>query len=146
MSKALSVILPKGRPAFRRTMRDAEGKPLKDDRGSERVLNFAPGHVVDLSAEEVEAVRDDIGPALQIAKLDEKEKPAPKPDGEATRKFQEETQKLREKQAKERAAEKPEFVTVAVPAGSPAGIAARQQAATARAAQPRRGDLESKDK
>jgi hypothetical protein len=142
MSGKTSVILPKGRPDFRRTMRDENGTPIKDDAGNERVLKFSGGQVVELTAEELEAVRDDIGPALQIAKIDKEEKPVPKPDGEATRKFVEETRKMRQKEAAERAAEKPEVVLVPVPAGSVAGVQAR----TAKVAQPMKPASHDKDK
>lgn len=124
-----SVILPKGRPDFRRTMRDADGKVIKDKDGNDRVLMFPAGSPVELDADELEAVRDDIGPALQIAKVDEKQKPAHKADGEATRKFVEETKKLRAKQQEERNAAKADDAparAVARPAMAPAPVKAAE--------------------
>lgn len=40
-----------------------------------RLLEFTPGEPVELSAAEVEALRTDIGPALQPVEFDEKARP-----------------------------------------------------------------------
>lgn len=104
--KKVSVILPPGRAQFRRVIRGEDGKALLDKGGAERVLLFNPGQVVELTAEEVEAVRDDIGNTLYIAKADKDAKPVAKPDGNATRKFAEETKELRAMQQAERNAAK----------------------------------------
>ncbi|WP_145219068.1 hypothetical protein [Planctomycetes bacterium TBK1r] len=53
---------PQKRSPFRRSVRDAEGNIL-------RTMEFAPGEVVRLTGDDLEAVRHDIGGALVIAKL-----------------------------------------------------------------------------
>lgn len=102
MSKT-SVILPAGRGEFHRTIRK-DGEPVLDKDGKPRVLTFQPGQPVELTPEELEAVRDDIGPALHIAKLDDEAKPVAKADGEATAKFVQATKDLRAKAAADKAA------------------------------------------
>lgn len=114
MSKTL-VILPQGRAQFRRVVRDENGKALLDKAGNERVLLFSPGQALELNDEELESVRDDIGTTLHIAKHGDKEKPAAKPDGNASRKFAEETKKLRAEQQAKRDAEKAETVQPVAP-------------------------------
>lgn len=55
---------------FRRTITTGKkGKEVK------RLLEFTPGEPVELSAAEVEALRSDIGPALQPVEFDEKARP-----------------------------------------------------------------------
>lgn len=55
---------------FRRTITTGKkGKEVK------RLLEFTPGEPVELSAAEVEALRTDIGPALQPVEFDEKARP-----------------------------------------------------------------------
>lgn len=111
-TKKTTVILPSGWPGgqFRRTMRtttvDKAGRQIvsvvKDDNGNDRVLNFQAGKAVELSAEELEAVRGDVGPVLHIAKVVDTSKPeniVAKPDSIATKAFVEETAKLRSKEA-----------------------------------------------
>ena len=101
MTKKTSVMLARGWPGeFRRTVRDSEGNALNDEAGNPRILSFSPGQPVELAADELEAVRDDVGKSLHIAKLDEG-KPVAKPDSDATAKFVEETRKLREQEASE---------------------------------------------
>lgn len=66
-----SVMLKKTWPAnFRRTI--TTGKKGKE---TKRVLEFRPGVPVELTAAEVEAVRADIGVALQPIEFDEKARP-----------------------------------------------------------------------
>jgi hypothetical protein len=98
-----TVILGRGWAGqFRRTVRDKDGNVLKDEAGADRVLTFNPGEVRELSGDELEAVRDDIGKALHIAKTDEQSQPVAKPDAEATAKFVEETKNLRAQQLEAR--------------------------------------------
>lgn len=74
--------------------------------GKPRVLTFRGGEVVELTPEEVEAVRTDIGPALKLAAVKtikgDGDKPSQtialaKVDTEATERFVEQTQKLAER-------------------------------------------------
>lgn len=89
--KKLTVMLPGPRgAAFHRSVRK-DGEVV-------RVLTFNAGHGVELTAEEVEAVRDDIGNVLHIAKEIEG-KPAVKPDAAATAAFVKETADLKAKSA-----------------------------------------------
>ena len=91
-AKKTSVMLAGGWPGpFRRT--------VKSDKGESRVLTFEPGQVVELSSEELEAVRDDVGKSLHIAAYEKDAKPVAKPDRKATEAFVEETAKMREKEA-----------------------------------------------
>ena len=65
------VMLKKNWPAnFRRTI--ANGKKGKE---TKRVLEFTPGVPVELTAAEVDALRSDIGVALQPVEFDEKARP-----------------------------------------------------------------------
>ena len=105
MSKKTGVMLPT-RGQFRRTVRK-DGKPVLDDAGNPRVLTFSSGQPVELTAEELEAVRDDIGNVLRIVKM-EGGKPTPKVDGKATALFQKETADMRARGAeKSKPAPKP---------------------------------------
>lgn len=55
------VMLRKDWPGkFRRVLRDAEGKPLTDDDGQERVLVFEPGDAIELTDDEYAAVMADV--------------------------------------------------------------------------------------
>lgn len=66
-----SVMLKKNWPGkFRRTI--TIGKKGKE---TKRVLEFVPGVPVELTAAEIEAVRPDIGVALQPIEFDEKARP-----------------------------------------------------------------------
>lgn len=66
-----SVMLKKNWPGnFRRTI--TTGKKGKE---TKRVLVFSPGVPVELTAAEIEAVRSDIGAALQPIEFDEKARP-----------------------------------------------------------------------
>lgn len=118
-----SVMLPAGRANFRRVVRDQNGKALLDKGGNERVLLFSPGQAVELTEEELEAVRDDIGTTLYIAKEVDKDKPVARPDGEASRKFAEETKKLRAEQQAKRDAEKPAVPPATTRAPAPGPLA-----------------------
>lgn len=144
MSKT-AVMLKGGWPgSFRRTIRDEEGQPVKDDTGAERVLEFGKGQIRELSADELEAVRDDIGKSLVIAKVEKDDKPVPKPDSDATRKFVEDTRKRKEAEAKERAAaEKAERQRAAAEAQR---AAAKPPKPATLAPASARGDLEHKTK
>lgn len=106
MSGKTTVILPTP-GQFRRTVRK-DGVPVLDESGNPRVLVFNSRQGVELTSEELEAVRDDIGNVLHIAKkVEEKgDKTAFKIDHEATRKFKEETGKRRAAEAKAAAQEK----------------------------------------
>ena len=96
-AKKISVMIPRGGMTFRRTVRK-EGKPVLDDAGNPRVLVFNPGEPLELSGDEIESVRDDIGNVLHIAKPVEG-KPAVKVDGKATAEFVAATKEAREKAA-----------------------------------------------
>ena len=65
------VMLKKNWPGnFRRTIK--VGKKGKE---TEKVLEFTPGEPVELTAQEVEALRSDIGVSLQPVEFDEKARP-----------------------------------------------------------------------
>ena len=65
------VMLKRNWPGnFRRTI--TTGKKGKE---TKKVLEFSPGVPVELTAAEVEAVRSDIGTALQPIEFDEKARP-----------------------------------------------------------------------
>jgi hypothetical protein len=65
------VMLKKNWPGkFRRTITTRKkGKEVR------RQLKFTPGEPVELTAAEVDALRSDIGPALQPVEFDEKARP-----------------------------------------------------------------------
>lgn len=105
MTKKTAVVLPSGWPGeWKRTMRveDANGNvvPVKDDAGNDRVLRFSPGQPVELDADELEAVRDDVGKTIRIAKAETLKDGTlvGKMDDEATNKFVEETKKQRQQE------------------------------------------------
>jgi hypothetical protein len=85
MSKKMTLVLRPGHEQFRRTVR-RDGEPVLDDNGEPRVLTFQAGQPLELTAEEVEAVKDDVGVALFVAKPDDG-KPSLKIDREATDQF-----------------------------------------------------------
>lgn len=65
------VMLKRNWPGnFRRTI--TIGKKGKE---TKKVLEFSPGVPVELTAQEVDALRSDIGPALQPIEFDEKARP-----------------------------------------------------------------------
>jgi hypothetical protein len=65
------VMLKRNWPGnFRRTI--TSGKKGKE---TKKVLEFSPGVPVELTPAEVEALRSDIGPALQPIEFDEKARP-----------------------------------------------------------------------
>ena len=130
MTKKTSVVLSSGWPgSFHRTMRDQQGNTVNDEAGNPRVLTFTPGAPVELTADELESVRDDVGKALHFAKLDSG-KPSPKLDREATDKFVKETAELRERQK----ADKPEKPAAPAKEFKPAPLAQHKS------------DFEKKDK
>jgi hypothetical protein len=111
------------------------------------VLIFNSRQGVELNAEELEAVRDDIGNVLHIAKVVDDKAKAYKPDHTATAKFVEETKKKRaealERRDEERRAEaeRQRNLSVAVQAAAAAPAPKKELHATKR-----HGDLEHKDK
>jgi hypothetical protein len=108
MTKKHTVMLPPGptKSAFRRTVRK-DGQPVLDDAGNPRVLVFNPGQGVELTAEELESVSDDIGNVLHIAKAVEG-KPVVKPDSKATESFVKDRDEKKAKAAQAAAAESSE--------------------------------------
>lgn len=82
----IAVILPGAGRSFRRAVRDAKGKPVRDPAGAEKVLTFEGNVPVELSAEELAVVKADIGPVLKLARV-EHGKPIAVVDHKATAAF-----------------------------------------------------------
>jgi len=134
---------------FRRTIRDEDGKPVQEN-GADRVLKFQPGKPIEVSAEDLETIRSDVGTALHFAKVETRkgekgteEVLGSKIDGEATRKFVEETKRQVEEQ-KKRDAEEVKQARLN-PAVAPQQHALQHAAPAAKAVPPKR-DLEPKGK
>jgi hypothetical protein len=107
--KKTIVMLPSGWPMpFRRAVRDASGAAVKS-------LQFEPGVAVGLTPDELEAVRDDIGVVLHIAKECEQKPGVFKTDREATAAFVSATKVMRDKQREERSKGKPAVVAAVQP-------------------------------